>query len=43
MTSSKHKCLKCGHVFIHIDGDFIHNPQKPVCPKCHSILTIKIS
>ena len=33
-----YRCLKCGHKFIFVKGDFIHDRIIPVCPKCGSRL-----
>ena len=35
-----YRCLKCGHVFIYVKGDFVHEEQRPSCPECGSKLVI---
>ena len=37
-----YKCLKCGHLFLHVKGDFVHDRTVVRCTKCNSILVVSV-
>ena len=37
-----YKCLKCGHIFLHIKGDFVHDRTIIRCPRCNSTLVVSV-
>ena len=37
---TKLRCIRCGHIFLHVPGGIVVDIRHPRCPKCGSILTI---
>ena len=37
-----YRCLKCSHSFIYMKGDLVHDPSRPHCPACGSMLVVRI-